>query len=40
VIASNSNWPKATDPETVGRQREAFYKAVQAAVDAEAKTPV
>ena len=39
VIASNSNWPKATDPETVGAQREAFYKAVQAAVDAEAKPP-
>jgi CubicO group peptidase (beta-lactamase class C family) len=38
VIASNSNWPKATDPATVGQQREAFYKAVQAAVDAEAKT--
>ncbi len=38
VIASNSNWPKATDPDTVGVQREAFYKAVQAAVDAEAKT--
>ncbi|MES2781664.1 MAG: serine hydrolase [Pseudomonadota bacterium] len=37
VIASNSNWPKATDPDTVGTQREAFYKAVQAAVDAEAK---
>ncbi|MBA4307387.1 MAG: serine hydrolase [Sphingopyxis sp.] len=37
VIASNSNWPKATDPETVGKQREAFYKAVQSAVDAEAK---
>ena len=37
VIASNSNWPKATDPNTVGKQREAFYKAVQAAVDAEAK---
>jgi CubicO group peptidase (beta-lactamase class C family) len=37
VIASNSNWPKATDPETVGQQREAFYKSVQAAVDAEAK---
>ncbi len=39
VIASNSNWPKATDPDTVGAQREAFYKAVQAAVDAEAKPP-
>jgi CubicO group peptidase (beta-lactamase class C family) len=36
VIASNSNWPKATDPDTVGKQREAFYKAVQAAVDSEA----
>ncbi|MBL0924529.1 MAG: serine hydrolase [Sphingomonadaceae bacterium] len=37
VIASNSNWPKATDADTVGQQREAFYKAVQAAVDAEAE---
>jgi CubicO group peptidase (beta-lactamase class C family) len=36
VIASNSNWPKATDPDTVGAQREAFYKAVQAAIDSEA----
>lgn len=36
VIASNSNWPKATDAETVGAQREAFYKSVQAAIDAEA----
>jgi CubicO group peptidase (beta-lactamase class C family) len=36
VIASNSNWSKATDPGTVGAQREAFYKSVQAAVDAEA----
>lgn len=35
VIASNSNWPKATDSKTVGAQREAFYKAVQAAVDSE-----
>ncbi len=35
VIASNSNWPKATDRETVGAQREVFYKSVQAAVDAE-----
>jgi CubicO group peptidase (beta-lactamase class C family) len=34
VIASNGNWPKATDPETVGAERERFYKAVQAAVDA------
>lgn len=35
VIASNSNWPKATDPDTVGAQREAFYKSVQADIDAE-----
>jgi CubicO group peptidase (beta-lactamase class C family) len=35
VIASNSNWPKATDPDTVGAAREAFYKSVQIAVDAE-----
>ncbi|MFZ1477672.1 MAG: serine hydrolase, partial [Sphingorhabdus sp.] len=34
VIASNSNWPRATDePSQLGRA--AFYKAVQAAVDAE-----
>jgi CubicO group peptidase (beta-lactamase class C family) len=37
VIASNSNWPKATDPDTVGAAREGFYKSVQAAVDAERK---
>ena len=35
VIATNGNWPTATDPEGVGGQREAFYKAVQAAIDAE-----
>ncbi|WP_033073206.1 serine hydrolase domain-containing protein [Sphingopyxis sp. MWB1] len=35
VIASNGNWPVATDPEGVGAEREAFYKAVQAAVDRE-----
>ncbi|WP_284125672.1 serine hydrolase domain-containing protein [Parerythrobacter aestuarii] len=33
VIASNSNWPTATDPEGVGPQREEFYRAVQSAVD-------
>ena len=33
IIASNGNWPTATDPEGVGQAREAFYKAVQAAVD-------
>ncbi len=36
VIASNGNWPTATDPEGVGKEREEMYKAVQAAVDAEA----
>ena len=36
VIASNGNWPTATDPEGVGAAREAFYKSVQAAVDKEA----
>lgn len=35
VIASNSNWPRATAPDTVGAQREAFYKAVQDAIDAQ-----
>ena len=35
IIASNGNWPTATDPEGVGKEREAMYKAVQAAVDAE-----
>ena len=35
VIASNSNWTRATDYDTVGAQRQAFYKSVQAAVDAE-----
>ncbi|MEP2736249.1 MAG: serine hydrolase [Erythrobacter sp.] len=33
VIASNSNWPTATG-DAVGSQRQAFYKSVQAAVDA------
>lgn len=36
VIASNGNWPTATDPEGVGAAREAFYKGVQAALDKEA----
>ena len=35
IIASNGNWPTATDPEGVGKEREAFYKSVQAAVDGE-----
>jgi CubicO group peptidase (beta-lactamase class C family) len=34
VIASNGNWPKATDPEGVGKERLAFYQAVQFAIDA------
>lgn len=34
VVASNGNWPTATDPEGVGKQRLEFYKAVQMAVDA------
>ena len=33
VIATNGNWPTATDPEGVGKAREAFYKSVQDAVD-------
>ncbi|MFZ1742986.1 MAG: serine hydrolase [Pontixanthobacter sp.] len=36
VIASNANWPKATDYDGVGAQREQFYKAVQAAIDGAA----
>jgi CubicO group peptidase (beta-lactamase class C family) len=36
VIASNSNWPRATD-EPSAQARQAFYKLVQAAIDAEAK---
>ncbi|MDK2761533.1 MAG: beta-lactamase family protein [Sphingopyxis sp.] len=36
VIASNGNWPTATDPDGVGAARETFYKNVQAAVDKEA----
>jgi CubicO group peptidase (beta-lactamase class C family) len=35
VIASNGNWPRATDPEGVGAERLAFYKSVQRAVDSE-----
>lgn len=37
VIASNSNWPRATHYETVGKQRHAFYQSVKAAVSAEAR---
>lgn len=35
VIASNSNWPRATERNTLDPQREAFYKSVQAAVDVQ-----
>ena len=35
IIASNGNWPTATDPEGVGKQREQMYRAVQVAVDAD-----
>lgn len=35
VIASNSNWPRATDEKSKA-DRNAFYKMVQQAVDAEA----
>ena len=34
VIASNGDWPKATDHDGVGAERERFYKAVQSAIDA------
>ena len=34
VIASNSNWPRASDP-VAGPAREEFYKKVRAAIDAE-----
>jgi CubicO group peptidase (beta-lactamase class C family) len=34
VIASNGNWPVAKDDGGVGVERERFYKAVQAAIDA------
>jgi len=39
VIASNSNWPQATDREggDQGRKRSAFYKQVQMAIDREAE---
>jgi CubicO group peptidase (beta-lactamase class C family) len=33
IIASNGDWPTATDPDGVGAERERFYKAVQSAVD-------
>ncbi len=36
VIASNGNWPKASyQGKSLGAEREAFYKSVQSALDAE-----
>ena len=37
VIASNSNWPIASDAATLGAQREGLYWMVQRAVDAESR---
>lgn len=39
VIASNGNWPQATDYQggTQGKERLAFYRQVQQAIDAEAQ---
>jgi CubicO group peptidase (beta-lactamase class C family) len=39
VIASNSNWPQATDRQggDQGKKRLAFYRQVQLAIDNEAK---
>ena len=37
VIASNSNWATATDPE-MSKQRIGLYRSVQAAIDAESAT--
>jgi CubicO group peptidase (beta-lactamase class C family) len=34
IIASNGDWPTATDPDGVGKERAAFYKSVQIALDA------
>lgn len=36
VVASNSNWPKASSTSASGAQREVFYRAVQSAIDREA----
>jgi CubicO group peptidase (beta-lactamase class C family) len=39
VIATNGNWPKASyDGESLGADRERFYKMVQASVDARSNT--
>ncbi len=39
IIATNGNWPKASyNGESLGADREAFYKMVQASVDARSNT--
>ncbi len=38
VIATNGNWPRATEPEGVSAEREAFYKKVQQVIDGEGAT--
>jgi CubicO group peptidase (beta-lactamase class C family) len=35
VMVTNGNWPTATDTQTVGPARAQFFRAIQAAVDAE-----
>ncbi len=40
VIASNGNWPRASDREGLARERLAFYRAVQAAIDQEARLAI
>ncbi len=37
VIATNGNWPQARDPQGLARQRLAFYRSVQATIDAETR---
>lgn len=41
IIASNSNWPQATDQQggDQAQKRALFYKQVQLAIDSEAKSP-
>jgi CubicO group peptidase (beta-lactamase class C family) len=37
VIATNGSWPKASDRDGLARQRLAFYRSVQAAIDQEVR---
>lgn len=34
VIASSGNWPNAVEPDTLGPERQQFYRAVRALIDA------